>query len=105
MSAFLKAMGIEAVSRERLMMVVSTQSKAGLHSWKRDAGMGSRLQDLIGDFVMNFWSACGVIGTKDKRVDGEDGSEKVMEGEGQCSHVHQWDLGLRDVCRFYQFCH
>ena len=43
----MRAVGIEAVSRERLMMVVSTLSKAGWQVLKREAGMGSRLQDSV----------------------------------------------------------
>ena len=44
----------EAVLRERLMMVVSTFIGARWHVLKMDAGMGSRLQDLMGDWVINF---------------------------------------------------
>ena len=85
-SASLKAVGTEAVSRERLMMVVSTQSNAGWQVLKRQAGMGLRLQDLIAELVMNFWRTCGVIKTKDERVDGEDGSVRVV-GDVVWSHA------------------
>ena len=53
-NASLNEVGTEAVSRERLMMVESTLSKVGWQVLKREAGIGSRLQDLIGDLVMNF---------------------------------------------------
>ncbi len=53
-SASLNKEGTEAVTRERLMMVESTLSKAGYQVLKREAGIGSRLQYLIGDLAMNF---------------------------------------------------
>ena len=48
-SASFMAVGIEAVLRERLIMVVSTPSKAGWQVLNRDARMELRLQDLMGN--------------------------------------------------------
>ena len=76
----MKAAGIEAVSQERFIMVASTLSKAAWQALNRDAGMRLRLEDLIRELVMNFWRICGVIETKDGRVDGEDSSmNEVVE--------------------------
>ncbi len=67
------------------MMVDSTLSKAGWQVLKREdrigSRLGSRLQDLIGDFVVNFCRVCGIIETKDKRVAGEDGSRYIVGEE------------------------
>ncbi len=61
-------------------MFESTLSKAGWQVLKREAEIGSRLQELIGNLVMNFCRICGVIETKDERVAWEDGSLNVVGG-------------------------
>ena len=63
-NASFKEAGTEAVLRERLMMVVSKFSKAGWQVLKMDAGMRSRLQDLMGDLVINLSTVCGETGSK-----------------------------------------
>ena len=51
-----------------------------------EAGIGSRLQDLIGDLVINFNRVCGMTGSKEERVTREDGSGNDTGGEVEGTH-------------------
>ena len=79
----LKEAGTEEVSRERLMRMVSTFSKARWQVLKMDAGMGSRLQDLMGDSVINFITVSRETTSKEERETGEEGLVKDT-GWGMC---------------------
>ena len=43
-----------AQARERLVMVVSTGTSSSVHCFKSHVGTGSRVQDLVGDFLIIF---------------------------------------------------
>ena len=83
------------------MMVESMVSKDGWHVLKVEAGMGSRLHDLMGDMEINFSRVCGVTGSKEES-EWEDGSVNDTGERGR--NTHHWVQRLRDICNFCLSC-
>ena len=60
-----------AQARERLVMVVSTGTSSFVHCFRSHVGTGSRVQDLVGDFLIILPTKSVLTGSNCKSGDPE----------------------------------